>query len=170
MLVDLLTYSRIGRRSDPPRWNDLAPAIDAALEQAKMPEEFRVFRCLEADAVFLPANDLSTLLKEVLHNAWWHHGAQEGAIRIESSGTEDNVRIRIIDDGAGIAPEHSERVFEMMTTLQPRDVRPGSGLGLASARKIVTQAGGEIRSIPTHGGGTIIETVLPIPAPSAAQT
>ncbi len=42
------------------------------------------------------------------------------------------------DNGIGIEPQYAEKVFGIFKCLQPRDKYPGSGMGLAICRKIVT--------------------------------
>jgi PAS domain S-box-containing protein len=84
------------------------------------------------------------------------------------------VRIRVTDDGVGMAPEVMARVFEpFFSTKGPL---AGSGLGLATVRAAVEAAGGTVtvRSVPFEG--TTFAVYLPLlegdapsePAPSSA--
>ena len=63
----------------------------------------------------------------------------------------DWVRVRVVDDGAGIAPEHQPHVFEPFYTTKP--VGEGTGLGLAVVQAIVQEHGGWIvaENEPGHG-------------------
>ncbi len=68
------------------------------------------------------------------------------------------VRIELLDEGRGIAPELLERVFEPGFT-----TTPGSpGLGLAVCKKIIEQHGGEIEVQSKPKGGTCFVIVLPV--------
>jgi signal transduction histidine kinase len=74
-----------------------------------------------------------------------HHG---GAIKIAAgmaavSAIEERIWITFEDNGAGIQPDHVERVFDPFFTT--KDVGEGSGLGLAVSYGIIKDHGGEIR-------------------------
>ncbi|MCP4360787.1 MAG: GAF domain-containing protein [Chloroflexi bacterium] len=72
--------------------------------------------------------------------------------------------IKVQDEGGGISEEEQTRLFErFFRGTQARELNvPGSGLGLATARKIIEQYSGliEVESVP--GQGTCISIWLPI--------
>ncbi len=75
--------------------------------------------------------------------------APDAAIRIEADAppaeAEDRrvVRLRVVDRGAGMAPEVLARAGEPFFTTKP--VGAGAGLGLAAAIAFARQSGGELR-------------------------
>ncbi len=71
--------------------------------------------------------------------------------------TTEGVRIRFVDTGKGIAPEHLTRIFEPFFTTR----KAGTGLGLATAHSIVRQHGGELTVESTVGQGTTFQIFLP---------
>ena len=77
------------------------------------------------------------------------------------------VRIEIEDDGLGIAPEVSARLFEAFVTTKAAG--QGTGLGLSIARQIVEDHAGRVLLGPRVGGGTCAVVLLPLrekaPAP-----
>ncbi len=172
LLVDLLAYSRVGRRSEPPAWQDLSARIHDALSAANVPDGFVVRTSLKIARVFLPENELVTLLSELVHNAWWHHGANHGAVDISSvpMQTPDGrfwVKISVADDGQGVPPEHQGRIFDMLTRLRPADEHPGSGLGLATARKIAVHLGGSLTIDKDRPSGARFDAMFPHPSPQS---
>ena len=70
-------------------------------------------------------------------------------------GTYINVTVR--DEGAGIAPEHLDRIFDPYFSTKAS----GSGLGLATTHSIISKHGGSIRVESTIGTGTVFELYLP---------
>jgi len=68
------------------------------------------------------------------------------------------VAVEVADDGPGIPPEFSERIFNPFFTTKPQ----GSGLGLAIVRKIVDAHDGHINVNSTEGKGTRFRILLPL--------
>ena len=60
---------------------------------------------------------------------------QKGRITIKTEQVQEDVVITIADNGAGIAPEHQEHIFEPFYTTKPVGV--GTGLGLDIVHRIV---------------------------------
>ncbi len=78
-----------------------------------------------------------------------------------------HVLIRVRDTGEGIEPADLERIFDPFFTT--KGVGRGTGLGLATAHGIVSQAGGHIRVDSASDSGTTFEIYLPEVDPSLDQ-
>jgi PAS domain S-box-containing protein len=83
-----------------------------------------------------------------------HSGPWGGGIKGEG------LRLRVGDNGTGIAPENLSRVFEPFFSTKGRG--KGSGLGLATVYGIVRQSGGLLRLQSQLGRGTEAEIFLPL--------
>jgi signal transduction histidine kinase len=70
--------------------------------------------------------------------------------------------IQVKDNGLGFEPEYARQVFEVFARLHPRGRYPGTGTGLAIARRIVELHGGKIWAEPEKGIGTSVFFSLPI--------
>ena len=77
------------------------------------------------------------------------------------------VRISVTDTGAGIAPEHLERVFEPFFTTKP--VGKGTGLGLSQIFGFARESGGDITIESAVGQGTTVSIYLPRSRQAALQ-
>jgi PAS domain S-box-containing protein len=81
-----------------------------------------------------------------------------GPLKVTTSrGSDDSVRIMIVDRGIGIAREDQERIFNLYYTTK----KGGTGIGLAQAFRAVQLHGGEIRFDSQVGVGTAFEIILP---------
>ena len=65
------------------------------------------------------------------------------------------------DNGKGIRPEDRQRVLEPLVRLHREGDGPGSGLGLATCRRIVQAHGGDLTLTETPGGGTTVVLTFP---------
>jgi signal transduction histidine kinase/CheY-like chemotaxis protein len=82
------------------------------------------------------------------------------------SGAPRHLRLRVIDSGAGIAPEVLTKIFEPFFTTKP--VGEGTGLGLAAVHGIVSNHGGVIEVASVVGAGTTFSVLLPLADPGVA--
>jgi signal transduction histidine kinase len=79
-------------------------------------------------------------------------------LRIRSQLTHDReVLVAVEDSGAGLDPEHAERIFEPMFTTK----RDGMGLGLSICRSIVKAHGGRLWVGPNRRHGSIFRFTIP---------
>ncbi len=78
------------------------------------------------------------------------------------------VRVRVRDNGVGIAPEVLPHIFEPFFTTKESQQR--TGLGLAVARSIAEQHGGAIAASSTPGEGTEFVLTLPLEMPVDLST
>ncbi len=87
----------------------------------------------------------------------------ERPLRIEVDAVVDSDRacFRFADNGSGISEEYREQVFDLFARLVPNHM-PGTGIGLALARKIVYRCGGRITIEDGLGGGVCVVFDLPV--------
>ncbi|XDA96455.1 HAMP domain-containing sensor histidine kinase [Sulfitobacter sp. LCG007] len=162
MLVDLLTYSRVGRMQHVGRI-DLSEALGEVMEEIKLPAGFTLIRGFDARHVVMGDRDVLTLLSALVNNAIRHHDRDHGKVIVSAHAIRNEIVLRVRDDGPGIPEGYRQRVFEAMTTLRPRDEVEGSGMGLAIVRKIATLYGGtaDVHENP-DSRGTVAEVRLPL--------
>lgn len=85
----------------------------------------------------------------------------DSRINIECNIDENNIIIRVSDNGIGIAAENSEKIFNAFARLHSKDRYEGTGLGLSLCKKIAERHGGEMKNIESEGPGAIFEVILP---------
>ena len=163
LVQDLLTFSRVGRGgvelkvvevSDVVRIT--AKNLQASIEESRAQLRYELLPTLVGDPMLL-----QQLFQNLIGNAIKFHGPDAPMIRIaaETNGTDWVFSIR--DNGIGIAPEHSEIVFEIFKRLHTHAEYAGSGIGLSICKKIVEQHGGRIWVESTPGEGCNFRFTLP---------
>ena len=94
--------------------------------------------------------------------------SEGGRIAVSCVPKDDGVEVAVADDGAGIEPEHVDRVFDAFFTTKPPG--KGSGLGLNLTRQIARSLKGTVTVESEHGRGTIMRVWLPLDPRQAEQT
>jgi PAS domain S-box-containing protein len=105
------------------------------------------------------------VVQNLLSNAAKYAGAGS-MVQIVASRDDAGVSIHVLDDGAGIPPEHAEHVFDLYYRAPgAADRAPGAGIGLFVCRHIVTALGGRIWARSRPEGGAEFGFELPIYEP-----
>ncbi|GAB4270963.1 MAG: hypothetical protein Kow0065_20680 [Methylomicrobium sp.] len=156
MIVSLLDYSRVGRKTDPKAWLSSQEPLNEALYFLK-PEiddlHAQIDMIGDWPTVFASHDELTRLFQNLLGNALKYHDQEvTPQIEIRSEILPDRWRVSIRDNGIGIEPEQQDRLFQFFTRLQPRTRFDGSGMGLALCRRIVEHHDGNIR-VESKGEG-----------------
>ena len=84
-------------------------------------------------------------------------------IEIRAALIEREYVVSVRDHGAGISPEHWDRIFERFYKVDPARSRdmPGSGLGLAITKHLVLLMGGRVWTAAAPDGGQVFALALP---------
>jgi PAS domain S-box-containing protein len=106
---------------------------------------------------------LRLLIDNLVGNAWKFTGGTEHArITVESlpAGPGAEAIFRVRDNGAGFDPAHAGRLFEPFQRMHSAREFPGTGIGLATARRVVRRHGGRVWAESMPGQGTSLYFTL----------
>ena len=109
--------------------------------------------------VMADVEQIERVLGNLLENAI-QHTPRGGQVRIEMAAEPELVRIRVIDTGCGIAPEHLPHIFERFFSVRDRGDRGHTGLGLAIVKRIVELHSQGVSILSKPGTGTTVEFTL----------
>lgn len=153
LLDQLLQLARVGRTLNPP---EAIPLTDLVQEVVARMPPLPDALCLEV------APDLPVVHGDRLRLAEVYQNLLENAVKFTAGVPEPHIRVGVRDDdgepvlfvadnGIGIDPRYTERVFKLFEQLNPD--REGSGVGLTLVKRIVEMHGGRIW-IESEGAGT----------------
>lgn len=146
LINSILELSRQGRRKLRPEsldmeglTRDIVTSLHQRAEDAGASIEVKAIPDLESDRIAI-----EQILQNLIENALKYLSRNRaGEITIEGSRAVGTVRIDVIDNGRGIAPEDHERIFELFRRAGAQD-QEGEGLGLANVRALAYRLGGTI--------------------------
>lgn len=170
LLNDLLAFIQIDREarsSVPCDLNECARRAISALATQTTASQARI-ECSELPILNAEPRHITQLLQLLVANALQFHGQESPSIFISAQELADSWVISVADNGIGVAPEHSERIFELFQTLQPKEAMEGTGIGLAICKRIIGLHGGRIWVEPNQPAGSVFRFTLPNVAGKAA--
>lgn len=159
LIEDLLAFARVGgtlRREDVDLASEV-PLLLADLAGALTGADVTVG---ELPTVCGDATQLRAVLQNLVANAAkFTRPGQTAEIAIAGRRSGEGWRIEVADRGRGIDAADAERVFEPLVRLD--EGADGSGIGLATCRRVVQAHGGRIGIEPREGGGAVAWVWLP---------
>jgi PAS domain S-box-containing protein len=177
LISDLLAFSRVESAAQPFAPCDLGRVVkevindlEASIEQTSARIEATGLPVLEADAT-----QMRQLFQNLLSNAlkFQKEGAspqiQITGKMVEPANMEPNPStgeeyclITVQDNGIGFDEKYSDRIFNLFERLHGRDQYEGTGMGLATCRRIVERHGGSITGSSVPGEGSTFSVTLPL--------
>lgn len=148
LIDDLLALSRVARaemRRQEVDLTALAQAIVAELRRAE-PERKVSVTIVEGLAVRGDSRLLQGVVENLLANAWKYSSRRpEARIEVGTSGEKNGRPVYFVqDNGAGFDMRYASKLFKPFQRLHSASEFPGTGVGLATAQRIIQRHGGEI--------------------------
>lgn len=162
LLRDLREYWRVSERGGKRHAADANRALAQALGnlQAAIAESGAVVTHDPLPTVAAEETVLVQVLQNLIGNALKYRSDRPPQIHVSATPQQGAWRFAVQDNGIGIAPQHTERIFGLFTRLHDRRY-PGTGLGLALCRKLVERHGGRIWVESVPGTGSTFFFTLP---------
>jgi len=144
MIDGLLTYSRIGH--DNLEKEDIAvqPLIEEVIDALSQVDG--AFVCLDVFAVTVKYHRISLLqiFQNLIVNAVRYNDKERKQVIVRAYQTDADVTFEISDNGPGIKAEFLDKIFGIFQTLQSKDERNSTGVGLSIVKRLVEVHGGRI--------------------------
>ena len=169
LIDDLLGYSRVNSKSTAFEPVDLTRVLADVLSdlEPRIVAEGASVRVGTLPAIEADQGQMHQLFLNLLSNSMKFHrpGVDpsilvEGAVEVGEGGAV--ARISVTDNGIGFEARHAERIFGMFERLHGREEYDGTGVGLATCRKIVEHHSGILTAWAEPDSGAVFTIILPI--------
>jgi len=170
LIVDLLDYARAGHESHASDVSDSREVLEQALAAlaASIQDAGAIITWDREPWPTIPgdARQLRSLFVNLISNALkYRHSDRTPRLHLSYGRVNEDghpqVFIGVSDNGIGIPDTERDRIFSIFHRLHPRHAFPGTGIGLAIARKVVDHIGGQILVESEEGQGSTFKVLFP---------
>jgi PAS domain S-box-containing protein len=168
LISDLLDFSRLDARGAESfhRIHSEDALQDAIRNLTSVIEESdAAITCGDLPEIIGDSMQLTRLFQNLLLNSIKYRGEETPRIHVAAETAGSTWTFSVRDNGIGIDPQFSEKVFGIFKCLDPRAKASGSGMGLAICRKIVARHDGRIWVESAAGKGATFYFTVPIAPP-----
>ncbi|MBK9145260.1 MAG: PAS domain S-box protein [Candidatus Melainabacteria bacterium] len=163
LIQAVLTHSHIsseGSEGHSTNCNAVVVDVLANLRLA-ISESGASFEIGDLPEVAVERSQLVQLFQNLISNALKYRSDKKPQIFIDADRSGDMWLFSVRDNGIGMDPRYSDRIFDMFARLHGKTQYSGTGMGLAICKRIVTSHGGTISVESELGEGSIFLFSLP---------
>ncbi|MEO1435730.1 MAG: ATP-binding protein [Bacteroidota bacterium] len=163
LILNLLDYARLDRQQ--------FPFEDIDLNHVLQTVQFNLKVLIEQTSAVIQVDDLPIikghksylvlLFQNLLENAMKFRSEQPPRVQVTSTEMADAHHFSIKDNGIGIPADFRTHVFELFNKRHQRPGIAGTGMGLATCKRIVERHHGSIGFESIEGQGTRFNIILP---------
>ena len=163
LVRDLLAYARVGKQGQEKAPIDCRSVLEKALAnlQQAIDEAGAEVTHGPLPTVTAYETQLIALFQNLIDNGIKFNEQNPPEVRVEAEDGPEEWIFSVSDNGIGMDPKDAERIFSMFQRLNDREAYAGSGIGLATCKKIVEQHGGQISAESQPGSGSTLRFTLP---------
>ena len=165
IITDLLEFSRVETVSTKMQPVDTSMSLSHAL--ANLNAEIETNNATITHDEMLPTvmgnkTQITRLFQNLTGNAIKFHGKKPPKIHIAVQQKDSEWVFSVRDNGIGIDPKYSDRIFEIFRRLHGKSEYSGTGMGLAICKRIVERHGGRIWIESEPGKGSTFFFTMPV--------
>ncbi|BAY83047.1 multi-sensor signal transduction histidine kinase [Calothrix parasitica NIES-267] len=153
LINGLLQYSRVGRVKDIEEKVDVNQLLTEIINDLAPPENFTIDVKNTMPTLITKGMLLRRVFMNLIDNAITHHQGSQGKIEISLEDKGECYEFSVADDGTGISPQYHDKIFVIFQTLQARDKKESTGVGLSIVKKIIETEGNSITVDSDMGKG-----------------
>ncbi|MBN1270884.1 MAG: histidine kinase [Candidatus Aminicenantes bacterium] len=161
LITGILEYSRAGRLKVSKENIDLDVMIKEIITSLVPPKNIQVKVQKPMPVVKADNVRILQVFQNLISNAIKYMDKPQGEVNIWSSDEKIHWKFGVTDNGPGIEKKDYEKVFKIFQTLEARDRKESTGVGLSLVKKIVERHGGKVWLESEVGKGTTFFFTLP---------
>jgi two-component system, sensor histidine kinase and response regulator len=168
MIADILNFSRVGREEIRYETVDCNHIVGEVLEEfdSLLRERHVLVTVGELPRIRTSPTLIRLLFQNLIGNALkFHDGSRTPEVRIDARKTAREGapmwEFCVRDNGIGIDPKFSDKVFAVFQRIHRKEEYSGTGIGLSTCKKFIELCGGRIWYDSDLGEGTAFFFVLP---------
>jgi PAS domain S-box-containing protein len=164
LINDLLEFSRVTTEAIEPEPTDSEFILNQVLSSLELyiNENEATVSHDPLPKVMVDNTQLVQVFQNLIINGIKFHNEEAPKIHISSEKKANEWVFSVRDNGIGVDPQYSEKIFEVFKRLHKKEVYQGTGIGLAICKKIVERHGGHIWVESELGKGSTFYFTLPI--------
>ncbi|MEM8674795.1 MAG: ATP-binding protein [Cyanobacteria bacterium P01_G01_bin.67] len=105
--------------------------------------------------------EIRQLFQNIISNALKFTSDRPPLVKITANKQDHNWQLAVTDNGIGIDPQYSAKIFQMFQRLHHSSEYEGTGIGLAICHKVITSHGGKVWVESQLGEGATFHFILP---------
>ena len=163
LIDDLLAYSRVETTAKESGPVDMKAIVENTIKVLQVPiEESKADIYVEPmPTIMADGSQMLQVMQNLISNSLKFHGSERPMVHIASRSGTKEWTLSVKDNGIGMSMEYAERIFQMFQRLHTNEEYPGTGVGLAIAKKIVERHGGRIWVESEEGKGATFFFTIP---------
>ena len=156
LINDLLEFSRVTTKAGEPELIDSEFILNQVLSSLELyiKENKATVSHDSLPKVIADNTQLAQVFQNLIANGIKFHSEETPKIHISAERKAGEWVFSVQDNGIGIDPNYSEKIFEVFKRLHKKEEYPGTGIGLAICKKIIERHGGRIWVESEFGKGS----------------
>lgn len=163
LILDLLEYSKFSIDRDGFKVLDAGKVIEDVKHSlySLLKQHHAIIDVKPLPVIYADPSLLHQLFKNLLTNSIKYRGESTPKISIDCIAQGDNYLFSVSDNGIGIDPGYSEKIFDLFQRLHKNEAFEGTGVGLAICEKIIRLHRGSIWVESMPGKGSTFYFTIP---------
>ena len=163
LILDLLEYSKFSIDRDGFKVLDAGKVIEDVKDSlcSLLKQHHAIIDVKPLPVIYADPSLLHQLFKNLLTNSIKYRGESTPKISIDCIAQGDNYLFSVSDNGIGIDPGYSEKIFDLFQRLHKNEAFEGTGVGLAICEKIIRLHRGSIWVESMPGKGSTFYFTIP---------
>lgn len=157
LINELLTYAKLSSDESSKELTDINIVLDEIIkmQQGVLAEKEATVTYEPMPSIIVFKTPVKILFQNLISNGLKYIPKEvKPEIKVSFKESADNYQFGITDNGIGISPNNHKKIFQLFTRLHSADKYAGTGMGLATCKKIVEKHAGEIWVESEEGNGS----------------